>query len=65
MRKRHFVTPTLEVVKIKGVSLMAGTVNNTDNNADLVIGGGSSGGARSEKFFGYTWDDDYVGQEDF
>lgn len=60
MKKREFAAPTLEVVKIKGVTLMAGTVDNTDNNAGLVIGGGGNGGARSEKFFGYSWNDDCV-----
>lgn len=58
MKKKEFVTPTVDVLKIKGVTLMAGTVTvtGTDNNADLVIGGGGSGGARSEKFFGFSWD---------
>ena len=42
-------------------------VTNTSGGDTGIHGGdsGSSSGARSEKFWGYTWEDDCVGQEEY
>ena len=42
-------------------------VTNVSGGSSGIGGGseGSSSGARSEKFWGYTWEDDCVGQEEY
>ena len=42
-------------------------VTNVSGGDSGITGGdsGSSSGARSEKVWGYTWEDDCVGQEEY
>ena len=64
MKKRIYVTPTMGVVRVSSPMFQVNNVSGGDSG----VGGGSEGsssGARSEKFWGYTWEDDCVGQEEY
>ena len=62
MKKREFVSPTIEVVGLSHPVFV-----NVSGGDTGIHGGdtGSSGNARSEKFFGYSWEDNCVGQEEY
>ncbi|MBO4731008.1 MAG: hypothetical protein J5593_05995 [Bacteroidaceae bacterium] len=62
--KKIYISPTVEAVRLSSPMFQVTNVSGGDSG---ITGGdsGSSSGARSEKFWGYTWEDDCVGQEEY
>ena len=62
--KKSYISPTMGVVRVSSPMFQ---VTNVSGGSSGIGGGseGSSSGARSEKFWGYTWEDDCVGQEEY
>lgn len=58
MKKKTYITPSLDCLSLDLMALMAGSVQNVDSNADIdpVVSGGNEPARSKEASF---WDNDW------